>query len=184
MGMFKDIHAVQRQAKEMRKKASPGAEPRFAQMNQQMGALTSSLETSTAALAPPSPDSVPAEAQVLSVDPATGYLNGDPIVMVSVLLHQGKERRPFPPPGRSPCRPRRCIACNPALALRPASTRKTSWRSPSIGPTSPRPQRSRLGRPPVTRGSPRRGGRAKVDHQPGGRSLASRSASSVEGQPV
>ena len=87
MGMFKDIHAVQRQAKEMRKDA-PGAGARFAEMNQQMGALTASLEASTAALAPPSPASVPAEAQVLSVDPATGYLNGDPIVTVSVLLHR------------------------------------------------------------------------------------------------
>ena len=87
MGMFKDIHAVQRQAKEMRKDA-PGAGARFANMNQQMGALTASLETSTAALAPASPGSVPAEAQVLSLDPATGYLNGDPIVTVSVLLHR------------------------------------------------------------------------------------------------
>lgn len=87
MGMFKDIHAVQRQAKEMGK-GSPGAGARFADMNQKMGALTASLESSTAALAPPSPASVPVEAQVLSIDPATGYLNGNPIVAITVLLHR------------------------------------------------------------------------------------------------
>ena len=122
MGMFKDIHAVQRQAKEMRKD-SPGAGARFAQMNQQMGALTSSLETSTAALAPPSPDSVPAEAQVLSVDPATGYLNGDPIVMVSVLLH--RQGTPPIPATRSIAVPTtrsspatRCPLCRPSRPTR------------------------------------------------------------------
>jgi hypothetical protein len=87
MGIFKDINAVQRQAKELGKD-SPGVGARFADMNQKMGALTASLETSTVAMASSSPNDVSAEAQVLSVEPATGYLNGDPIVTVSVLIHR------------------------------------------------------------------------------------------------
>jgi len=88
MGMFKDLHNVQQQAKELGRN-SPGAGARFAEMNQKMAALTTSLETSTGALAAPSPGSEPVTVQVLSVDPATGYLNGDPIISVSVLVLMG-----------------------------------------------------------------------------------------------
>ena len=85
MGLFKDLGDIKRQTKEMSRN-SPGVGERFADMNQKMAAATASLGASTPGFAPPAPGSVPVQAQVLSVQPATGYINGDPIVVVSVLL--------------------------------------------------------------------------------------------------
>lgn len=59
----------------------------MAEMSQKMGVLTTSLESSSAPVNPETASTVSAEAQLLSVEPATGYLNGDPIVTVSVLVH-------------------------------------------------------------------------------------------------
>ena len=85
MGLFKDLGDIKRQTKEM-SRDSPGAGARFAEANRKMAAATSSLAVSTPGFAPPAPGSVPVQAQVLYVQPATGYINGDPIVAVSVLL--------------------------------------------------------------------------------------------------
>lgn len=87
MGFFKDYGDIKRQAKEIGRN-SPSSASRMAEMNQKMGALTTSLEASTVAVAAPKPTSVSGEAQLLSVEPATGYLDGNPIVTVSVLLHR------------------------------------------------------------------------------------------------
>lgn len=86
MGLFKDYGDIKRQTKAMGRN-SPGPGARMAEMGQKMGALTTSLEASTAATAPTSLGSVPAGVQLLAVEPATGYLNGDPIVTVSVLVN-------------------------------------------------------------------------------------------------
>ena len=108
MGLFKDLGDIKRQSKEMSRN-SPGAGARMADGMAKMSAATATLSgsdddentpwncgtnaptprptsASTTAYTPPSAGSVPVQAQVLSVQPATGYINGDPIVAVSVLI--------------------------------------------------------------------------------------------------
>jgi hypothetical protein len=88
MGLFKDLGDTKRAAKELSAN-SPGVGARLADMNQKMATLTSTLEASNAALATPSADARPAEIQVVSAEGPTGYINGDPIVTVSVLVLLG-----------------------------------------------------------------------------------------------
>ncbi len=88
MGLFKDLGDTKRQAKELSRNA-PGTGARLSEMNQKMAALTSSLEASTVGLAARPEGSAPVEVQVLSVEPATGYVNGDPVVRVTVLVLMG-----------------------------------------------------------------------------------------------
>jgi len=93
MGFFKDINTLKQQGKEMGKNSDPGRDLR--NMTGMMADLNQTMAQSTAALAAPPADAVDATAQVVSVSTASGFMNGDSIVPVELLVMQpGRPPRP------------------------------------------------------------------------------------------
>ena len=86
MGFFKDVHSISKTSKEMGKTSDPGA--RMSDMTSKMAELNQMMVQSNAALAAPPADAVDATAQVVSVAPPTGAMNGDPIVPLELLVLQ------------------------------------------------------------------------------------------------
>ena len=86
MGFFKDIHTLQKQAKEIDKTWDPGAQAQAA--NQRMAEMNQMMSQATAALASPPEDGIEASAQVVTAGNPTGMLNTDPIVPVELLVIQ------------------------------------------------------------------------------------------------
>jgi hypothetical protein len=93
MGFFKDLNTLKQQGKEASKKSDPGKNLR--DMTGMMADLNQTMEQSNAALAAPPADAVDATAQVVSVAAASGFMNGDSIVPVELLVLQpGMPPRP------------------------------------------------------------------------------------------
>ena len=86
MGFFKDIHTIQKQAKEIDKTWDPGAQAREA--NARMAEMNQMMSQATAALAAPPEDGIEANAQLVSAGNPTGMVNTDPIVPVELLVVQ------------------------------------------------------------------------------------------------
>src|SRR4051794_15484127 len=86
MGFFKDINTLSKQGKEMQKTSDPGGSLR--DMTSKMADLNQTFAQNTAALAAPPADAVDAMAQVVSVSPASGFMNADSIVPVELLVMQ------------------------------------------------------------------------------------------------
>jgi hypothetical protein len=83
MGLFKDIHKLKQQAKEMEKTWDPGAQAR--ESVERMRAINQSMEQTTKAMA----DGVPGTAQVAGVGPTTGMMNMNPMMRLDLLVTQG-----------------------------------------------------------------------------------------------
>ena len=86
MGLFKDIRALEKQAKAADRNWDPGAQARDA--NARMRELNQSFASATAALAAPPADAITVPAQVLSVGTTTGMVNTDPIVPLQLMVLQ------------------------------------------------------------------------------------------------
>jgi hypothetical protein len=84
MGFFKDIHTLQKQAKEIDKTFDPGQQARDA--TARMAAMNQQFAQANTALAAPPGDAVDATAQIVSVGPSTGMINMDPIVPLELLI--------------------------------------------------------------------------------------------------
>ncbi len=84
MGFFKDLSTIKAQGKELSKNSDPGKNMR--DMTGMMADLNQSMAQANAALAAPPADAISASAQVLSVAPASGFMNGDSIIPVDVLV--------------------------------------------------------------------------------------------------
>src|SRR3954447_17259592 len=84
MGFFKDIHTLNKQAKEIDKTFDPGQQARDA--TAKMAAMNQQYAQANAALAAPPGDAVDATAQIVSVGPSTGMVNMDPIVPLELLI--------------------------------------------------------------------------------------------------
>jgi hypothetical protein len=89
MGLFKDIHKLKDQAKEIDKTWDPGAQARDSIAK--MKAMNESMEQATQAMT----DGVPGTAQVVTVSPTTGMVNFNPTMTVEMLVsQQGGPPRP------------------------------------------------------------------------------------------
>ena len=83
MGLFKDVHKLNQQAKEINKTWDPGAQARDSLA--QMKAMNESMQQATQAMT----DGVPGTAQVVMVSPSTGMVNFNPTMRVEMLVSQG-----------------------------------------------------------------------------------------------
>ena len=130
MGFFKDIHTIQKQAKEIDKTWDTGAQAREA--NARMAEMNQMMSQATAALAAPPEDGIEANAQLVSAGNPTGMVNTDPIVPVSSWWSRTGSRL-----GRSRFRSSsphcRCIDCGQVRCFRCASAAPTPRLSPWTG---------------------------------------------------
>jgi hypothetical protein len=86
MGFFKDIHKLEKQAKEIDKTWDPGAQAR--EGVERMKAMNAQMASANAALAAPPQDAIEASATVTAVGNPTGMMNMDPILPVEFLVLQ------------------------------------------------------------------------------------------------
>jgi len=86
MGIFKDIHKITQQAKEIDKTFDPGQQARDA--TERMKAMNQQMASAAAAMSAPPTDAVDAKAQVVSVGATAGMMNMDPILPVELLVQQ------------------------------------------------------------------------------------------------
>jgi hypothetical protein len=93
VGFFKDIHTLNKQAKEMDKTFDPGAQARDA--TTRMATMNQQFAQANAAMAAPPEDAIEATAQITSVGTTSGMLNMDPMVPVELfILADGLPPRP------------------------------------------------------------------------------------------
>jgi hypothetical protein len=93
VGFFKDIHTLNKQAKEMDKTFDPGAMAR--ESTSRMAAMNQQFAQANAAMAAPPEDAIEATAQITSVGTTSGMLNMDPMVPVELfILADGLPPRP------------------------------------------------------------------------------------------
>jgi hypothetical protein len=89
MGFLGDLNKLNKQAKEISKNYDPGAQMRDAL--EKMRAVNESMEEANKAMT----DGVPGTAQVVTVGPATGSMNMNPMMRVDLLVaQQGGVPRP------------------------------------------------------------------------------------------
>lgn len=84
MGFVKDIHTIDKQAKEIDRTWHPGEQLREGTAT--LAALNQQLAQANAALSAPPGDAVDASAQVVSVKMASGMLNESPIIPVELTV--------------------------------------------------------------------------------------------------
>ena len=93
MGFFKDINTLQKQAKDIQKTSTPGADMRAAK--DKLRNLNAAMTAQTSALSATPENSVAGQVQIVSMAMTAGSVNGDPLLQLSVLI-QGPGRPPIP----------------------------------------------------------------------------------------
>lgn len=91
MGFIKDLRSISKQSKELGARSDPGAS--FREMNERLQHLNGAMQQTTATLTAPPADARAGHVTVVSVGRRSGTMNGDPAIVLSVLVSE---------PGRPP----------------------------------------------------------------------------------